>query len=120
MHQGDGAQRALLSIDGEQDAAAIGKDVMLGIAEHFAVEWLHHEPALQPFDVEGREILAPARIEGDHADAVHAHASVRCATAAVAASRSLSSNGVMWNHSMVPASRQRPLTLKPSGWLRGT
>src|SRR5690606_11166247 len=104
-------ERVAPGVDGKQHVAAVGEDVGLGIFQHLAIVGLDHEPALQPFDVEGGELAAPARIEADHADAFAAHSSARCATAAVAASRSLSSNGVMRKNDTVPASRQRPLTL---------
>lgn len=71
--QRDRAERLVSVIDGEQDAAAGCDDVGLRIAQHFTVDGFHREPALQPFDVETGEVLAPARLEIHHTHCTHDH-----------------------------------------------
>ena len=50
------------AIDGKQDLAAAGEDVCLGVVQHGAVDRLHREPALEPFEVEPGEVGAPTRL----------------------------------------------------------
>src|SRR6478672_13131486 len=111
----DGADDAIVFVDREQYMATVGQDVRVRVRQHFAIDGFDDEILFEPLDVQAREIRAPARIEIDDAD----HSWVRCATAAVAASRSLSTKGTIASEAIVPASRQRTLTSTPSGWLRG-
>ena len=118
-HGTDRAIAATVVAQREQYATAGGEDVGFRVPEHFLVDRFHHEPASQPFQVQPREVAAPARLETDDAGRRRVHRD-RCAMAAVAASRSLSSNAATSIEAMVAGSRQRALTSIPSGWLRGT
>src|SRR3546814_11635580 len=92
----------------------------LRIAQHLFVDRLDHEPAAQPFQVEAREVLAPARREIDDANSRRSiHFDGHCvaggarqsrdrwAIAAVAASRSLASKGTTSSAATVPGSTHR-------------
>ncbi len=54
-HRPDRAHSVPLAVEREQDSPPVGEDVPLGVAQHFLVERLDHEPAAQPFQVQARE-----------------------------------------------------------------
>src|SRR5690606_16276702 len=63
----DGADRTVVLVDREQDASAVGEYVGFRIGKHLTVDRFDEEPALQPLEVEPREVLAPSRGEVDDA-----------------------------------------------------
>ena len=75
----NGADRALVAVfatqDREQDATAVGEDVAFGVSQHFAIDRLDYKPAVQPFQVEPREVIAPTGVEIDDTKVARARCS---------------------------------------------